>query len=511
MSIKCIAKTYFLCFIIFNLISCSETYEVGLSDSEYELAMPLVSSKVTMQRLSSLVKGNTTIKFDPNGKTTIFFNGEVLRKNSAAIFPPLPGIEPFVITDRITNVKLLPPDQDVRYSIKKAFFKDTKINFSGETTAKQDVNVKMKILELSKNGKIFEKDFIIKYNNENLTKFQTEDILIDGWVIQTQDNSMTFQYEATTTDGTQITLDKAFMNFDLIKFSYLEGYLGYHDFKIDGNIIDVGLFNNWESGAFDFENPKITLSVVNAFGLPVRSKVNKMELTSITGKTVNLQSPFVTSGIDFLYPSFNEIGQTKTTFFDFNKDNSNIREVFNEKTKTISYDISALINPTRDTSQRGFITDQSFFVVNVAAEVPLYGSVNELVVRDTLEVELDKVENVSEAELKIIVSNDFPATVIAQGHFLDDSGNVIDKLFDGEGFELSPAALGPNDKTITPIAKTTFKKLNQEQYARISKATKLAIFGYLNTTDSDKSRSLWIYDTYGIDLKIGAKLKIKKD
>lgn len=497
--------------MLFLLIGCNEKYEVGLGDAEYEVALPLVNSKVTMQRLSKLIKGNTTIKFDPSGKTTIFFNGEVLRKNSAAIFPPLPGIEPFVITDRISNVKLLPPDQDVRYSIKKAFFRDTKINFSGETTVKQDVNVKMKILELSKNGVKFERNFTIKYNNASPTKFQTEDYLIDGWVIQTQDNSMTFQYEATTTDGTKITLDKAFMNYDLIKFSYLEGYLGYHDFKIDGNFIDVGLFNNWKSGSFDFEDPKITLSVVNAFGLPVRSKVNKMELTSITGKTVNLQSPFVTSGIDFLYPGFNEVGQTKTTFFDFNKENSNIREVFNEKTKTITYDISALINPERDTSSRGFITDQSFFVVNVAAEVPLHGSVNELVVRDTLKVALEKVDHVTEAELKIIVSNDFPAKVIAQGYFLDDSGNVIDKLFDGEGFELSAAALGPNDKTLPPIEKTIFKKLTKEQYEKISKASKLAVSGFLNTTDSDKNRSLWVYDTYGIDLKIGAKLKIKKD
>jgi hypothetical protein len=504
-------KAPLLILLIINFIGCTDKYEIGLSDTEYELAIPLVNSKVSMKRLGNLVKGNTTIKFDPNGKVTVFYNGEVLRKNSAAIFPPLPGIEPFIISDRVTNVKLLPPEQDLRYSIKKAVFKDTKINFSGETSIKQDVNVKMKILELSKNGKTFETDFTIKYNINSPTKFQTQDILIDGWVILTETNSMTFQYDATAADGTKITLDKAFMNYDLIKFSYLEGYLGYHDFPIDGNIIDIGLFNSWKSGSFNFEDPKITLSVVNAFGLPVRSKVNKMELTSITGNTVNLQSPFVTSGIDFLFPGFNEIGQTKTTYFGFDRNNSNIREVFNEKTKTISYNISALINPSKDTSSRGFITDQSFFVVNVAAEVPLHGSVNQLIVQDTVDVEFEVIDNIYEAELKMIVDNDFPAQAIVQGHFLDDMGNVIDQLFEGEGLVLSPAPLGSNDKTTAPTTKTIYKKLDKTQYDKIVNASKLAIFGYLNSTDSDKNRSLWIYDTYGIDLRIGAKLKIKKD
>jgi hypothetical protein len=138
-------------------------------------------------------------------------------------------------------------------------------------------------------------------------------------------------------------------------------------------IIDVSLFDKWKSGKFNFEDPKISLSVESNFGLPVRSKINTLSLTSISGNTVNLESQYVTEGINFNYPLFSEIGQVKTTEFYFDKTNSNIKQIFNEKTKSIAYDIDAVVNPDKDTLNKGFITSTSYFVVNVSVEVPLHG------------------------------------------------------------------------------------------------------------------------------------------
>lgn len=491
----------------FSCVDIDQETDFGLSDQEYDVALPLVNSKITIGRIAEESTSNTGIKIDPDGKISVLYFGEVLRKNSAAIFPPFPGIIPYPIADTLSNVNLLPGE---KYFVKKATFKDTKIWFAGENNLAQDINVTMRILELAKDGKRFEKKFTIKHDNTTPVKFQTEEIPIDGWTITTGSNSMTFQYDAYTADGTRVKLDQVFMYFDLIKFSYAEGYLGYHEFPIDGDIIDVSLFDKWLSGSFDFENPKITLSVDNAFGIPVRSKVNKMELTSITGKTVSLQSPFVTSGIDFEYPGFNEIGKIKTTYFDFNRDNSNIREIFNEKTKTISYNISALVNPARDTSIQGFITGDSYFVVNVAAEIPLHGSVNQLVVTDTLDIDFGSLDQVSSAEFKAITSNDFPADIRVQAYFIDNQGNRVEQLFDNEGIVLNAATLKSNGKTNPGVEKIDFIKFDKTRITNVLNSKKMVVFGYINTTDSDQKRSLWIYDNYGIGLKLGAILKVKK-
>jgi hypothetical protein len=495
--------------MLFSCLDLDKESDFGLGDSEYEVAVPLVNSKITVGRLAAESKGNTGIRIDTDGKVTLVYNGEVLRKNSAAIFPPFPGVIPFPIVDTFTNVNLLPGD---RYNIKKAVFEDTKINFYVESKdVKQDIKVKMRILELSKDGKKFEKDFEVKYNNVSPLKYQTEEISVDGWTIETKTNSMTFQYEAIATDGTKVVFDQAYMNFDLIKFSYIDGYLGYHDFLVDGSVINIGLFDSWLSGSFDFEDPKITLSVDNAFGLPVRSKVNKMELTSITGKTVNLQSPFVDNGIDFAYPIFSELGQIKTTNFDFNKNNSNIREIFNEKTKAISYNMSALVNPERDTTIKGFITGDSYFVVNVAAEIPLKGSINQVAISDTFDIDLGDLKNISTAEFKAITSNDFPADMRVQAFFIDSEGKRLDQLFDGDGIILSAAKLLSNDKTIPGSEKIDYINFDKSRFENIRKGKKLAVFGYINTTGSEQKKALWIYDNYGIGLKLGAKLKLKKD
>ena len=482
--------------------------QIGISDQEYELAVPLINSKITVGKVAEASDGNTTIRIDADGKSTVLYNGEVIRKSSSAIFPPLPGLLfPNVITDTLTNVKL---DFNNLYLLKKAVFRDTKVQFSFSNNLASDVKINMSILELTKDGKVFEKDFLLKYNNTLPTKFTSEEISINDWTLESESNSLTFHYVATLPNGEKIKLDDALMTFDVIKFSYLEGYLGYHEFAVEGSIIDVGLFNNWLSGSFDFENPKISLSVKNAFGLPVRSKVNKMELTSITGKTVKLESEFIDTGIDFAYPSFSEIGTIKTTNFVFDKTNSNIREVFNEKTKTIAYDIDALVNVEKDTTIKGFVTESSYFVVNVAVEVPLLGSINNVVITDTLDIDLGTSDEVISANFKSITSNDFPAELKVQAYFLDDIGSKIDKLFNNDGIVLGAAPLQENGITTPGSEKIDLLEFDKVRFDKIRKSKKLVLVASINTTGSEQKKSLWIYDNYGIGLKLGAIIKYKK-
>ena len=320
---------------------------------------------------------------------------------------------------------------------------------------------------------------------------------------------MTFKYEAVLTNGKKIKLDNIFMNFDVLKFSYIEGYLGFQTFPVQGNFINVGLFNPWLSGSFDFEDPKITISVDNSFGIPVRSNINKFQLTSVTGKTVNLQSPNITSGINYVYPSFDEIGSLKTTYFEFNKNNSNIREIFNEKTKNISYDLNAIVNPDQDTTIKGFITHDSYFLVKIAVEVPLQGSLNKLVITDTVNIDLDDFDKVQTAEFKVITSNDFPADIRVQSYFMDENNKNIEQLFVGDGISLPPAPLQANGITTPGQDKTDLIDFDQNRFNKIRNSKKIVIVGYINTTGSELKKPLWIYDRYSLGLKVGAKLKYK--
>ncbi len=510
MRIIVLQKLILVGFILF-FSSCydleNET-QFGLGNQEYNIAVPLINSKITLGKLAAEAKGNTSIRIDGDGKTTIYYNGEVIRRSTAAIFPPFPGVLPIPIGDSVWVQEIF---DKAKYSIKKAIFDDTQIWFTFTNALQEDVNINLTIPELTKNGVAFNQNFVLKYKNSSPTTLITEKFSVDGWTLKTVNNALTFKYQARTQAGTPIKLDLAQMNFDVIKFSYLEGYLGYHIFPVEGSVIDVGLFNKWLSGSFSFEDPKITLRVENAFGLPVRSRVNKMELTSITGSSVNLESIFINTGIDFAYPSFSEIGTIKTTDFIFDKSNSNIKEIFNEKTKTIAYDIVALVNPDRDTSINGYISDGSFFIVNVAVEVPLNGSVNNVVITDTLDINLEDYNEIISAQFKSITSNDFPAEVKVQAYFLDENGQRLDQLFNDAGIILPPATTLQNDKTSPGSEKIDFLEFDEARFSKIKRSKKLAIVGAINTIDSASKKSWWIYDHYGIGIKLGSIFKYKKN
>ena len=168
-------------------------------------------------------------------------------------------------------------------------------------------------------------------------------------------------YEAYRPNGERIKLNYAAMIFDLLKFTYLDGYFGNHTFDIKGDIIDINLFEKWVSGGIEIENPIISLNVDNAFGFPVRSKVNELTLKTIDGTLYQLQSEYINKGIDFAFPTINQVGETKNTLFNFNSSNSNIEQLFKDKIVQVIYDFDALANPDGDIGVKNFYTNQAFF------------------------------------------------------------------------------------------------------------------------------------------------------
>ena len=196
---------------------------------------------------------------------------------------------------------------------------------------------------------------------------------IDGWSFIPTDNSITFQYSAIDQNGVPVDMDVKLMVIDYLNFSYIEGYFGDRVFDIEGDVIVVGLFNKWLSGGIEFEDPKVSLFVENSFGFPVRTDFKKLEAKTITGDIYLLESEHVEDGVDFLYPSLDEVGQFKTTTFDFNKDNSNIQQIFSDKVSSVTYDIDALANPDLNPEINGFLTKESYFLIKMSVDLPFEG------------------------------------------------------------------------------------------------------------------------------------------
>ncbi|MFZ1705156.1 MAG: hypothetical protein WAT79_12480 [Saprospiraceae bacterium] len=495
---------------ILLLNSCSFWEDEGqfdIGDHTYQLAIPLVNTKATVGYLSENSKGNVTLRVDPAGKTTVYYNGEVLRRTTANFFPPYPGLAGIPIPD--TSFSFPVPFKN-NPEIRKAVFRNTKLYFYFEHDMVEDISVRIMFKNLYKNNKPFEEKFTLN-STENLPpKLVTEKFNVDGWEMISDNNSLDIYYEAIRSNGEKIILKRAEFYFDFIQFAYLEGYIGYHLSPVSGNLIDINLFDKWVSGSFDFENPKVSIIVDNSFGFPVRSKINRMDLTSITGKQVKLESEFIEKGIDFNYPFLNEIGQIKTTHFSFDRHNSNIRDIFNEKTKTIYYDISAEINPEKDPSINGFLDEKSFYSVNVAAEIPLNGKVNEVVVTDTTTFDPAIFKGVENAGFKLIFENTFPMDLTADVIFLNENKDQVFSLFGNESLILPSPGLDNLGKVKAGIPYKKSITLQKQDIDQIRTASFVTVIGKINTVTHPTGEPVWIFSSNGLLLQMGALVDYKR-
>lgn len=496
-----------VCFFLF-ITSCSiGDYE--LKEESRSIAVPLANGILDLGDITDRAEGLASLRFDGEGKVTAMYSGNVLRDNAAKIFPPVPGaLLEFPILD--TNTLILLPVSNInnQYRIDKGIFGNTNIFFKFQHDEKELIKVVMRIPSVTKDGKVFEQQYNLDFTNDVDGEILTNITSVLGSLALPMDNFINFQYFAYKPNGERIKLKLATMKFDILQFSYLEGYFGNHSFDIKGDFIKINLFDKWVSGGVEILNPIIRLNVDNVFGFPVRSKVNQLYVKTVTGQTFNVESPFVTNGIDFNYPTIDEVGQNKRTEFLFTGANSNVGTLFQDKIVQVIYDFDALANPDGDIGVRNFFTADSYFSVSVDVELPMEIKSNLFTISDTVELKLDDVKDVKSGKLKVIASNGFPIDVKVNAEFLDANGNILEKLEGNEGFEINAANLGGDGKVSTPTTKEIIIEADENRFNNIINSKKVKLTASFDSRRiSDKH--IWIYKNYGLEMKIGAVINTK--
>jgi hypothetical protein len=348
----------------------------------------------------------------------------------------------------------------------------------------------------------------VPYDGSIPVTFTSQLFSVQGWTLMSEENIITINYDARLSDGTRQIFKEAKLAFDLIVFDYVEGYFGSEVFDIKGDFIAIGVLDNWVSGGLSFVDPKVKVFVENAFGFPVRSIFKNMQVVTTTGEVLDMESDIIDNNVDFAYPSLNEPGVVKITEFSFDKDNSNIVELFKEKVRRVTYDIDAGANPDMDETITGFVNKDSYFLVSVDVELPLEGTVNNLILQDTLDLDLTDLEDVTSAQFKSVIANDFPADITLQSYFYDDNDVLIDSLFK-ERLLLPAAEINPSTgKAKTGEEVVTFEDFVAGRFDQLKNGKKVLMNIKINTAQAS-SEPLWIYNDYSIRFKLGAKLITK--
>ncbi len=473
-----------------------------LEERERQIAFPIFKSSLSIEAIQENSSADARVEIDAEGQVTLIYNGEVVTRTSEEIFLPVPGIIEIPILDSVFSVPL-PLDEGL--ILEEAIMGNTHVYFRWTSSFREDVSIHLEVPQLTRDGEVFSQDFLIEGIEGGDNVIRSADVSIEDYTLIPDNGEVTFIYQARLPDGTPVVLDNGGMGFDFLDFKYIEGNFGQRVFDISGDIITVDLFNNWESGGILFSDPQLKLSVDNSFGMPTRSNVNQLDIETLDGRILTLESPLLDAGLDFDFPTRDQVGTVLNTTYTFDQSNSNLKALFEEKAVRVVYDVDAIVNPDLPIPT-GFFRDDSFFSIDFGLVLPLIGSVDNLVLQETTEVDLGTYDEIESGSIKVIASNDYPLDIHLQVYALDEDRMVIDSIFSEAPYFIEAGRL-INDGIDTEASTSELEIVLPAE--KIDGILSASFFQIVGRFDSDIDLGpLTFYDRYALSLDMGGILNI---
>ncbi len=311
------------------------------------------------------------------------------------------------------------------------------------------------------------------------------------------------RYRATIiATGETVRLNHFVLGFTGLRYSYAEGYLGRYIFALESDSMVLDFFDLWQDGGLYFQQPSLELRIANTAGVPIRLRAGKLDAVSASG-TISILTPTLDQGIPLAYPSLSEVGQTRYTTVRIDHSNSDLPAALAANPHAFAFDFEAVAFE-EDPSQTGFITENSAIDVALTARLPLYASVESIGIRDTFEMKLEDVDQLSSAGFRMITENGFPMDIAVQVYFLDAQYEVIDSLQSGKGIALSAAAVDATGRATTPAE--DIQEVQVESH-RLDALKHAAWISYRASIASPQGGSVPVrlYDHYELAIKLGIK------
>ena len=473
-----------------------------------EYAVPLVDSEVGLDDFLGELEEDAALIVDADGLLHLTYRGDVLSKTTAEVFEQLS--EPLALLSLVpipNGRQGLPFALPEGVELDRVDLKSGKLAYTIKNNAAVPVTARLSLPTVTRNGTplVLEHDLPAYTGSGPLPEFSQVDPLdLTGYRIASENDSIFIEFTATGPAGeTYPPATGSLISLTDIQFSYAEGFLGQQLYRGGRDTIEIDLLSNYTQGTIFFRDPTVTFNFINSFGVPTVAVVNLFNVITVNGENLPLESAVVNNGgIEFPYPRLDEVGQSKTRTFVFNAGNSNIDDILGAGPVAIDYDVDALTNPDEGATVAGFLTDSSFYRVQVDVDLPLYGRASNFLARDTLDIDLSQYAAVSSAEFKLSADNGIPLGVTLQAYFLDENGAAIDSLFTAEREIVAPAPV--NAQSGLPTAKSelaVFSTFDAERFAAIRGASRVILAASFATTPGSAVR---LKNDQRLRLRLGA-------
>lgn len=493
-----------------------------LTELDAEFAVPLFTTGFTLADLVENFDDSTNVSYDADGLLTFRYQGESVARSSEDIFKVLDTINgvPIPFFNTINSLPFEPPNG---VFIDRAIIKSGIIATWGFSVEhEEDVTCTLVFPSLIKDGQPLQSSISLDYTGTTpMVGFKGGDgIDLSDYEIEVEDDSVTVEFHIfREQSGIMDTMTAGFIQFFDVRASYVEGYLGNELYEFDRDTILIDAFDDWDQGEVSFVNPEIKIDIENSFGFPVRSFTNVLDIFTKDGEVISLESEFTEvggPGIDFDYPLLDEVGEVKFTEFSFDKTNSNIDVVVSSGPRAVDYDFEAYPNPDNDTTIRGFLTDSSSFLAQVEVILPVYGTLADFGVFDTLKVEtfdfdidLGEFGEADYAEFKLVTVNEMPLDIDLQLYFADENGQILDSLFEKSELIILAAPVDENGIVTQSIRKETFSRMDNERFEKLNQTRNLLLKSNFSTINNGTT-DVQLRGSQKVDIGMGLKFGVSK-
>ncbi len=488
---------------IFTVFSCKLPVDDVDTSVEAEIAVPLADSKTTVKDMLIWIDSTSILRFDPDGQVVAQFTTYA---NSNTTLDPFDGIpNNFVpLLDTAFAVPFAPPGG---LKIGSADFKKGMTNFVVYNNLPEPLTITFRIPQITKNGAAYKKTFSLPVG----TSAVADSLDLTGYTMSVVNDEVKVYYDALKNSNNQrvklVNVQFAFKN---LKGKYVKGYFGVNRFDIPRDSFNIGFIEKLTKGEVKFADPKITMTLDNSYGIPVRTSVKTAEVITADKKRMALTGTFVSNGVNLNYPSLTETGAMKSTQIVLDKTNSNIVEIMNSKPTSLVFDIDGVINPDGNKNITGFFTDSSFFKMKMNIEVPIFGTVKGFEERDTVDFSVPSTNEVDHLEIKVIADNGTALDAGLQAYFLDAGNRVIDSLFTTVNTNMLKAAqVDATGKVTTAARQITYVKIDATKLKRLQSAKK-TILKYTFSTLNNGLTPIRLYSTQEIRVKLSAIVGVKR-
>ncbi|HEY8934913.1 MAG TPA: hypothetical protein VIM65_06810, partial [Cyclobacteriaceae bacterium] len=303
--------------------------------------------------------------------------------------------------------------------------------------------------------------------------------------------------------GTTVTANVSFHNLD---YKYVKGFFGDQTASLDSETINIKAFGNslLNGAEVSFAQPKIELQVINQVGVPTRVTFTTLEARKPGGALAVNISP--ASPVNILFPAV--MGDSAVTSLTVTNTNALLK--FNPT--QFFYKASAEINRGLS-SGNNFITDTSELKVRMHVEVPMYGHASNIILGDTVAIDLSDADRseITEASLRVKTSNQIPLSANIQLYLTDDHYKILDSLIaPAQSNMIKGSTVDASGEFVSAGVVDESVPLSGDALKKIFTAKNIIIKARVNTTqDGNTYPDVKFKSSYKMDVKLGLNVKAK--